>query len=407
MAILQIMVGGRVPLAIGEVAEVELLELLGIGGYGSAWKVVDTTTGVFYVLKIIQGIKPGSIEATRVRMEAEVSIPSEYIVPVVGLREWDPNTFLILFKYYPGESLDKLLERGALANDQKKRIFTQVLIGVSDAHRSNVIHRDLKPGNILVEEGGNVRIIDFGVSKFKGKGITLSGEIVGTIPYMAPELLTEGAKVADARADIYSLGHILYELAMGQHFWIRKGWRELKDLISYLTRTPPPDEMIELGDFHCDFLPAATRVIPRMVKLIREARYDSVDDVLRDLGYSPYVIEPPADLHMRSPLLIVESGSNRGATTVLGLKPNEVRMVGRQHLAGDDTSISRNHLEFSRLGDRYFVRDVGSKNGTMVRGIALVANDLPTEIHHADRIKVGDVFLRFAFLHEPAGAYAS
>lgn len=407
MAVLQIMVGGRIPLDIGGIAEVELLELLGIGGYGSAWKALDTTTGDFYVLKIIQGIKPGSVEAARVRMEAEVAIPSEYIVPVVGLREWDPNTFLILFKYFPGESLDKLLERGALTNDQKKRIFTQALIGVSDAHRSNVIHRDLKPGNILVEEGGKTRILDFGVSKFKGKGVTLSGEIVGTIPYMAPELLTDGAKVADARADIYSLGHILYELAMGRHFWIRKGWRELSDLISYLNRTPPPDEMIELDDFHCDFFLAAARVLPRMVKLNRDARYDNVDEVLRDLGYSPYVVEPPPDLHMRSPLLIIESGSNRGARTVLGLQPDEVRIVGRTDLAGDDTSISRKHLEFSRLGDRYFVRDLGSKNGTMVRGIALAVHDSPTEIRHTDRIKVGDVFLRFVFLYEPASAYAS
>jgi len=394
------MEGGHIPVRIGPVAEVELLELLGTGGFGSAWKVADCATGALYTLKIIQGIIPGSVEAERVRLEAKVSIPSEYIVPAIGLREWDPSTFLILFEYFPGKSLDKLLEMGALTSDQKKEIFKQTLIGVSDAHRCNVIHRDLKPANILVGDDGRVGLIDFGISKFKGSGLTLSGEIIGTIPYMAPELLVHGAKVADARADIYSLGHTLYELSMGQHFWTRKGWRELKDLVGYLTQTPPPTEVIDLSDFHCDFYHAAPEVLPRMVKIDPAERYFSVDEVLADLGYVPYLPEPPADLHLRSPLLIVESGSNRGARTVLGLNDGEKREMGRADIAGGDTSISRRHLEFSRSGDRYFVRDLGSKNGTMVRGIALDPADPPMEIRHADRIKVGDVFLRFAFLCE-------
>ncbi|MCS6862361.1 MAG: FHA domain-containing serine/threonine-protein kinase, partial [Abditibacteriales bacterium] len=322
----------------------------------------------------------------------------EHIVKVIGLREWDPSTFLLLFEFFPGKSLDKLLEEGALTSDQKKQIFHQILIGVSDAHRHNVIHRDLKPANILVGDDGRVKLIDFGISKFKGRGLTLSGEIIGTIPYMAPELLLHGARVADARADIYSLGHILYELAMGQHFWARQGWRELKDLVGYLTQTPPPTEAIDLSDFHCDFYREAPAVLPRMVKIDPTERYSSVDEVMVELGYIPYLPEPPADLHLRSPLLIVESGSNRGARTVLGLSDGERREMGRADIAGGDSSISRRHLEFSRVGDRYFVRDLGSKNGTMLRGIALLPDDPPMEIRHADRLKVGDVFLRFAFL---------
>jgi len=397
---LRIMVGGRIPTEIAGIAEVELLELLGSGGFGSAWKVVDVSTGALYVLKIIQGIIPGSVMAERVRLEAEVSIPSEHIASVIGLREWDPSTFLILFEYFPGKSLDKLLEEGGLTSDQKKQIFKRTLVGVSDAHRSNVIHRDLKPANILVGHDGHVKLIDFGISKFKGPGLTLSGEIIGTLPYMAPELLLHGAKVADARADIYALGHILYELSMGQHFWTRKGWRELKDLVGYLSLVPPPIEAIELEDFHCDFYHKAPCVLPRMVKIAPDERYRSVDEVFSELGYIPSLPEPPKDLHLRSPLLIVESGSNRGARIVLGLSDSERREMGRVDMAGSDNSISRRHLEFSRLGDHYFVRDLNSKHGTMVRGIVLDPKDPPTEIRHTDRIKVGDIFLRFAFLRE-------
>ncbi|MFN8472506.1 MAG: FHA domain-containing serine/threonine-protein kinase [Anaerolineae bacterium] len=399
---LPIMVGGRIVLDIGAAREVEMLELLGAGGFGSAWKVVAVDSGLFYVLKIIQGIIPGSVRADRVRLEAEVSIPSEYIVPVLGLTQWDAQTFLILFGHFPGRSLDKILAERALTRDQKRRIFKEVLLGVSDAHHSNVIHRDLKPGNILVSDDGHAKLIDFGISKFRGSGLTVTGEFLGTLPYTAPETILRGSKVADARTDIYSLGHILYELAMGQHFWVRRGWTELRDFVSYLTQSPPPEEGIDLSDFSTDMYANADGVLRQMVKLDPEARYCSVDDILADLDY--FVPPPPlpADLHLRHPLLIVESGSNRGARTLLALAPGESIVLGRADIAGSDSSISRVHLELSRADDRYRARDLNSKNGTMISGLALTAGGRPMELKHGDRIKVGDVFLRFVFLRAPA-----
>jgi serine/threonine-protein kinase len=396
---LAIMVGGRIPVEVGDIAEVELLELLGMGGFGSAWKVVDNATKKLYVLKIIQGLIPGSIMVERVRLEAGVSIPSEYVVQVVGLREWDPSTYLIVFEYFQGISLDKLLEEGTLTKNQKKNIFNKVLMGVSHAHHNNVVHRDLKPANILVGEDEQVKLIDFGISKFKGGGLTKSGEIIGTLPYIAPELILRGGKVADARADIYSLGQILYELTMDQHFWSRQGWSELNDLVGYLTQTPPPTEIIDLSDFACDFFSKAPNILLRMAKIDPDERYYQIDEVLSELGYIPDLPSSPKDLHLRYPLLIVESGSNRGARTLINIKSEGVMIFGRSDIAGADDSISRRHLEFSRSKDSYFIRDLGSKNGTMVGGIVLSSSDYTRELRHGDRIKVGDVFLRFAFLH--------
>ena len=397
---LQHYVGGRIPVDIRGVHEVELVSKLGEGGFGAVWKARDTASGTLYALKVIQNIKPGTIMAERVRREAAVSIPSDYVVASLGLREWDPGTFLILFELFEAKTLDDLIVEGRLTADQKRTIFGQVLEGVSDAHRNNIIHRDLKPGNILVATDFRTKVIDFGLSKFRDKGITVSGEIFGTPAYMPIEAFVEGSRMVDARADIYALGHILYELAMGNHFWVRRGWSELSDFFRYVTATPAPTEGIDLSDFKCDFYPGARTVVAKMVQIYAPLRYASVDQVRLDLGYSPFVPVAPPDLGLRFPMLIVESGTNQGGRTLVSLEDGEERTFGRLDLAADEASVSREHLIFRRQGDDYFVREtkLGSKNGTMVRGIALGPGDPEMELHHGDRILMGDLFLRFAFL---------
>jgi serine/threonine-protein kinase len=392
------MVGGLIEIDIGDVHEVELLELLGAGGFGSAWKVRNLRSGMLFMLKIIQGIKPDSALAKRVRLEADIVLPSPYIVPARGLCEWDPYTYLILFDYVRGRSLDDLIASGSLTDEQKRRIFLQILEGVSDAHHQNVIHRDLKPANILIEVGtGDVRIIDFGISKFKGKGVTQSGDVLGSPAYMAPELLFFDARSADARTDIYALGHILYVLSTGLHFWERQGWYQLSDLVGYLARTPAPTDSIDLSDFRCSFMPEVERVIGSMVCIDPDGRYRSVDEVLAALGVRYELPAPPAGLRLDSPMLIVESGSNRRSRVLLSLRDGEVRIVGRADIAGDDTSVSRSHLEVSRAGNSYRIRDISS-TGTWMRGSLLVRYGPPVDVRHGDRIRMGDVFLRFAFL---------
>jgi serine/threonine-protein kinase len=393
---LEVMVGGIIPIEIESVAEVILLELLGVGGFGSAWKVADASKKI-YLLKIIQNVEPDSQMAERVRLEAQVAIPSDHIIPVIGLQQWDESTYLILFEYFQGQSLDKILATKELTHEQKRDIFRQILIGVSDAHRCNIIHRDLKPANILVGDRGQVKIIDFGISKFKDRPLTKGYEFLGTIPYIAPELFEHGAIVADAQADIYALGHIFYELITGQHFWIHKRW-QLEDFAKYLDRIPTPTEGIDLTDFVGDLYSNAASVLAGMVKIDPNERFSSVNDVMTELGYVPYLPELPKDLYLRYPLLIVESGSNREARTLVNIPEGETLVMGRADLAGSNDSISRRHLEFSRVGDRYFVRDLGSKNGTLVKGLVLKPNAEPTPIQHGDRIKVGDVFLRFVLL---------
>lgn len=393
---LELMVGGKIPININKIGEIELLELLGTGTFGSAWKAIDHSHKKNYVLKVIQGIKPEETLVERIRLEAAVNIPSENIIPVLGLKEWDANTYLILFEYFPGKRLDKLLEKKSLNNRQKKQIFKQILLGISAAHQCNIIHRDLKPANIIIGNDMQTKIIDFGVAKFKDQNITMSKEIIGTPPYMAPEFLIEGAKVADAKSDIYSLGHILYELAMGENFWRHSGWYKLEDFIKYLTQTPTPKIGIDLNDFYCDFFPEVEQVLSQMMKINPEERYQSVEDVICDLEIPLEYPKLPIALNFEYPLLIVESGNNKGARTFVNINDSGSLILGRVDIAGADTTISRQHLEFMRKENNYFVRDLGSKNGTMLKGKMI--DNYPVEIKHGNMIKVGDVFLRFVFL---------
>ena len=126
---LELMEGGTIPIHLETVEKVKLLELLGTGSFGSAWKAIAPESKKPYVLKVIQGVKPENNNLIeRIRLEAGVNIPSIHIIPVVGLTKWDDNTYLILFDYFPGTSLDELLLKKVLNDSQKREIFQQILL---------------------------------------------------------------------------------------------------------------------------------------------------------------------------------------------------------------------------------------------------------------------------------------
>ncbi|MGG6268895.1 protein kinase domain-containing protein [Leptolyngbya sp. AN03gr2] len=407
---LQAFQGGFIPIHVEEIKEVKLLELLGAGRFGTVWKVQDIRTKNLYVLKIIQNIEPSSRLVHRVRLEASVTISSNYIIPVIGLREWNDSTFLILFEYFSAKSLDRVLREETLTVARKRFLFDQILRGVADAHKNNIIHRDLKPANILVGENDVVKLIDFGLAKFKATGFTKTGDMMGTPPYMSPEISIEGSKFSDARTDIYALGQILYEMSMGYTFWAKQGWRSggFYEFTNFLKQLPPPTECIVLSDFSCDLYSNAKQVLARMVKRDPKERYATVNEVIEALcGESiradvPEVPREPYQVNLKYPLLIVESGTNKNACTLVRVDPGEQLVLGRIDIAGSDRSISRRHLVFTRQGNRYFVSDIRQKailpnselNPTLVSGVALEPNAAPTELLDGTRLKVGDIFLR-------------
>jgi serine/threonine-protein kinase len=390
--------GSRLLLDINRVREVYLVEMIGRGGTATVWKVADCNTHKLYVLKIIQTTKPDKTTVERIRLESEVRIKSDYVIQVMGMRQWDSFTYLILFEYFEGKSLDYLLANNKLSTDQKRDIFEKVLLGIIAAHERNIIHRDLKPSNILIGSQGQVKIIDFGISKFQESNLTRRGIVIGTLRWIAPEILINGSDSADARADIYALGHILYELATGEHFWAKKGWRQLGDFLKFMQKDPAPVEGIDLSDFNFHLYPNCRELIAGMVKIDPNQRFSSANEILNCIGCSSGISTMISESISTNPVLTIISGAYTGYQIPVELDNHSRMIIGRNNIPGHNNSISRTHLELIYFDGQYFVRDLGSTNGTLLRGISLQGNTSMVKIENGDRIRIGNVFLKLTLI---------
>ena len=152
-----------------------------------------------------------AIERFRNELKYARKISHRNVCRMFDLSE-EEGTQYITMEYVPGEDLKGTIRRvGQLSVGKAISISKQVCEGLAEAHRLGVVHRDLKPQNIMVDREGNARIMDFGIARsIKTKGITGTGVMIGTPDYMSPEQV-EGKEV-DHRSDIYALGVILYEM---------------------------------------------------------------------------------------------------------------------------------------------------------------------------------------------------
>jgi len=196
----------------------QIIEELGEGGMGKIYKALDTEIKEKVALKLLKpGIAADEKTIKRFRNELKLArkIAHRNVCKMYHLGE-KKGTRYITMEYVPGEDLKRLIRKvGQLSVGKTTSIAKQVCEGLAEAIRLGVVHRDLKPQNIMVDEDGNAKIMDFGIARsIKGKGITDAGVMIGTPEYMSPEQV-EGKEV-DHRSDIYSLGVILYEMVTGR-----------------------------------------------------------------------------------------------------------------------------------------------------------------------------------------------
>jgi eukaryotic-like serine/threonine-protein kinase len=201
-----------------------LLEQLSHGGMGMVYRALDEHLEREVALKVLSPARLGDA-AARKRFHNEALILSKLnhsnIVAVHDFATQGGIDFLVM-EYVPGQTLSARLKMGPLAQEEVLHIGTQIAAALQQAHEQGVIHRDLKPQNVMLTSGGQVKVADFGLAKIifpaidtaATSNVTGGLEIIGTLPYMPPEQLRgEGA---DFRSDIYSTGAVLYELVTGQ-----------------------------------------------------------------------------------------------------------------------------------------------------------------------------------------------
>ncbi|MDT5147195.1 MAG: hypothetical protein QOC58_1840, partial [Mycobacterium sp.] len=183
-----------------------LIELVGRGGMGDVWRALDTETHRVVAVKVLPanlGNDPMFIQRFRREALAAAGLNSPHVVPIHNFGEIDGRLYVDM-RLIDGRDLQAIIAQGAIEPSSAVGIIEQIASALTAAHRIGLVHRDVKPSNILVAENDFAYLIDFGIARATGESsITGTGNVIGTWAYMAPERITTGQN--DSRGDTYSL----------------------------------------------------------------------------------------------------------------------------------------------------------------------------------------------------------
>ena len=294
------------------------LEHLGAGGMGVVYKAEDTRLKRPVALKFLPPELTRDDEARqRFMQEARAASALDHpnICTIYEIDSTPEGQLYIAMAYYEGESLKRRLERTPLAVDEAVDIALQIARGLTKAHQAGIIHRDVKPANVMVTKDGLVKIVDFGIAKLTGQtGVTRTGITPGTVAYMAPEQIS--GDEADEQSDVWSLGAALYEMLSGHRAF--PGDREAAVIKAILDQDPQP-----VRTLRPEVSPELERIARRALAKRREARYRSAAELEKDLvAYRenrthPAVVSGALTSALKRPVVAVMVGVLIVATAVL------------------------------------------------------------------------------------------
>jgi len=254
------------------------IEKVGSGGMADVYKAVDEVLGRTVAVKVMHArFAADPSFAARFRREAQ-AVANIVSPNIVNVYDWgqDDNAYYIVMEYVHGSDLKSIIAlKGALPSGQVADIGAQVCCALSVAHGYDVIHRDIKPHNIMVQPDGAVRVMDFGIARIGNSTMTLTGEMLGTARYVSPEQ-AQGQPLT-AASDLYSLGVVLYEAATGRLPF------DGDSPVTVALKQVHEDAALPRA-VNPDIVPGLEAVIVRAMQKHVADRYVSADDVRRDLN---------------------------------------------------------------------------------------------------------------------------
>lgn len=276
----------------------EIVERLGGGGMGDVYKALDRALDRPVALKFLPPFLSGD-PAARARLQREAKAASALdhpnIAVVYDIGATEPGSddgegagLFIAMAHYTGETLAERIGRGPLAVHRALDFALQIADALAHAHRAGIVHRDVKPSNVLVTDEGQIKLLDFGVARVSGVDVTSEPSAPGTLAYMSPEQIRGDA--SDTRTDIWSLGVVLYEMIAGARPF--RGAADRKLLHAIRHDEPPP-----LVTLRSDVPAGLASVVERCLAKDPSKRYATaealrgalraVDDTTAGLSHAP------------------------------------------------------------------------------------------------------------------------
>lgn len=279
-----------------EVGSYKILSSLGQGGMGDVYLAEEQRLNRKVALKFLSSefITDNWAKRQLIReAQAVAMLDHANICAVYGIEELNEHSFIVM-QYIEGQTLAELVRSGSLTSNQVVPLAQQIVGALAEAHSHGIIHRDVKPKNIMVTSGGQIKVLDFGLAKTIKKSleeaesisqVTQAGLLVGTVAYMSPEQL-RGEKL-DYRTDIFSLGTVLYEMASGKNPY---GHETNAEVISAIMRGEPQ----ALRQANPDCPKGLDLIVDKCLKKDRTERYQSAAELLIDLDKLQKGIALPA-----------------------------------------------------------------------------------------------------------------
>ena len=218
----------------------ELDSRIAIGGMGEVWEATDHVIGRTVAIKILKDEymgDPGFLERFRAEARHAALVNHEGIASVFDYGEENGSAFLVM-ELVPGEALSTILERdGSLSTDKTLDVVAQTSAALQAAHAAGLVHRDIKPGNLLITPDGRVKITDFGIARIADQvPLTATGQVMGTVQYLSPEQAS--GHPASPATDTYSLGIVAYECLAGKRPFT--GESQVAIAMAQINEQPPP-----------------------------------------------------------------------------------------------------------------------------------------------------------------------